>query len=594
MKFLSKVSKTEGVAPHVYVVGGAVRNFLMGVPVKDVDIVIDSVALGGYDSERFAKAVAEAIPAPTSLVTNQYGVAILTIKGDWILDGINLRGEVIEIANARKESYEGSGGKGKGYKPTDVQPATIHEDIYRREFTVNTLLWRLLDLTSGPEHAEIVDLTGLGKQHLEERILQTPLDPDRTFKDDPTRILRLGKFLLKYGLKPSPDVLAAARRQAPQLQHMPWEAVATIVVRDILHTAGARKGLRFLEELGVLPVLVELVQKTPPFAAFLSRQFTNGDHSVELLLDLADLGLETKALGFLSKSQQELLRSLVTGLSHSESRKFFDVLKTPPTDNLALIEEFGLVGKERGVLVPWAREILLEHPEWADRPALLNDSLRERLRRLPGKTASNPQCPECGTYLSYDDGWGIYHCPVCEYRTSPGRRADLNPPLGGGPCQIVDRIQRTIRSPGLREDLVEEVESGHSLPNNHALKVYPLDLEKGSIFGKFSISSHAQYRMDLREVTVPDVVRGLNSFAQQLKAWKSIGDPRYERTLSQDPIEWVDPKTRLKLVFGLRDGEIGIITAFWKGKQDPPPTECSPERVASRILTQLTGPQGEK
>jgi hypothetical protein len=42
-------------------------------------------------------------------------------------------------ANARKESYEGAGGKGKGYKPTDVSPANIREDVLRREFTFNTL-----------------------------------------------------------------------------------------------------------------------------------------------------------------------------------------------------------------------------------------------------------------------------------------------------------------------------------------------------------------------------------------------------------------------------------------------------------------------
>ena len=106
MKFLSGVARRLGVGQHTYVVGGAVRNFVLGEPVKDIDVVIDPVALRRPDASAwFAKEVRKAIPVNTNLTTNSYGVAILTIKGDWELDGENLNGEVIEIANARKESY---------------------------------------------------------------------------------------------------------------------------------------------------------------------------------------------------------------------------------------------------------------------------------------------------------------------------------------------------------------------------------------------------------------------------------------------------------------------------------------------------------
>ena len=124
MKFLSDEARQERVGDHVYVVGGAVRNFVIDRPIKDIDVVIDAVALGERfrkpkDSEWFAKTLQRSIPARTDLTTNQYGVAILTVKGDWILDGHNLKGEVIEIANARKESYGGS--EGKGYKQKDTE-----------------------------------------------------------------------------------------------------------------------------------------------------------------------------------------------------------------------------------------------------------------------------------------------------------------------------------------------------------------------------------------------------------------------------------------------------------------------------------------
>lgn len=139
MKFLAELARDLGVGRHVYVVGGAVRNFKIDQPIKDIDVVLDSVALGhGRDSEWFAKKVVAAIPVRVNMETNQYGVVLLHVVGDWILDGENLKGEDIEIANARKESYGGA--EGKGYKPHMVEPSTIEEDVVRREFTFNCMV----------------------------------------------------------------------------------------------------------------------------------------------------------------------------------------------------------------------------------------------------------------------------------------------------------------------------------------------------------------------------------------------------------------------------------------------------------------------
>lgn len=390
MKFLSGVARKEGVAKHVYVVGGAVRNYLLGVPIKDIDVVVDSVELGrGRDSEWFAKQVADAIPAPSSLVTNQYGVAILTVKGEWELDGIDLKGEVIEIANARKESYEGAGGKGKGYKPTDVSPATIQEDVFRREFTFNTLLWRLLDLADGPDKAEVIDITGLGRAHLNEKLISTPVDPDKTFSDDPTRQLRILKFLLRYGLKISPDVAASVKRNAPKLKQMPWEAVANILVHDILDSPRASEGLRVMRSLGMLDVLVEMIRETPPFAAYMNRQLSSGNRPVALLLELADIGFSDKAMEFLTPPQKSRFKAISESLDPDEARKLLDALKRPPADNAAIIQEFALEGRDRGVLVSVARDVLIEDPSTLKNPVELNDRIRDRLRAtLPARVAS--------------------------------------------------------------------------------------------------------------------------------------------------------------------------------------------------------------
>lgn len=381
MKFLSGIAKHLGVAEHVYVVGGAVRNFLIGQPIKDIDVVVDSVSLGGKkDSEWFAKQVARSIPAPTNLTTNQYGVAILTVSGSWNLEGEDMQGEIIEIANARKESYSGVGGKGKGYKPTDVQPATIEEDVFRREFTFNTLLWRLLDLTEGPEKAEVIDLTGLGRQHLEERLMHTPLDPNQTFTDDPTRMLRAIKFFVKYGLKLSSNVVSAIKQNAGKLKEMPWEAVSAILVRDILDTPKAREALVVMNSLGLVEVLADMIRTEKPFAAFMAGQMTV-DKDVQLLLDLAGLGLGDKAVSFLTPAQQQRLREITVVMPRSDASAFLLALKTPPIDNMALIAEFNLQPRDRGILAPTARQLVLERPALADSPAALTEAVRIELAR---------------------------------------------------------------------------------------------------------------------------------------------------------------------------------------------------------------------
>lgn len=364
MKFLSQVARGLGVAEDVYVVGGAVRNWILGQPIKDIDVVFDSVGAGsGKDSDWFAKHVQKAIPAKSNLTTNQYGVAILTVSESWILDGHDMKGETIEIANARKESYGGE--EGKGYKPHMVEPADIREDVLRREFTFNTLLWRLLDLEHGPDRAEIIDLTGLGKQHLEERLIKTPLDPDKTFSDDPTRMLRAIKFVAKYGFKVPSDVAASIRRNAPKLKQMPWDAVRKILVGDILDGPAPRKSIELMVHLGLADVLKEMLEAEPGFASALGRSLN--EHEAELLLDLLDLGWAVKTpIAFLDKAGQQRLRTILLGLPSEEGRSLVERLKKPPLDQPKLFASYAIPPKERGAVFQIARQKLLEEPGLSD------------------------------------------------------------------------------------------------------------------------------------------------------------------------------------------------------------------------------------
>jgi tRNA nucleotidyltransferase/poly(A) polymerase len=376
MKFMSGVARRHGVAKHIYIVGGAVRNFVLGQPIKDVDVVVDSVALGGKDSEWFASLLKREIPAATKLVTNQYGVAIITVTGTWQLNGADLTGEVIEIANARKESY--GGGEGKGYKPSHVVPATIEEDVLRREFNFNTLLWSLMDLTSGPDKAEIIDLTGCGMQDLRKGIMQCPRDPDIVFSDDPTRMLRAIKFMAKYGFKIPADVADSIKRNARKMKSVPWEAIATLFIQNVLNEPTAGKALRVMKSLGLLDVVGEMADATPAFHTYLTREL-RGRHA-SLLLELLDLGFtQATPLKFLTPAQRGAFLDMARGMDRDEVNGILRALEKPEIDNQSFIREYNLQGPERSIPLSMARELILGDPSLANRRDALNQAIRLRL-----------------------------------------------------------------------------------------------------------------------------------------------------------------------------------------------------------------------
>jgi tRNA nucleotidyltransferase/poly(A) polymerase len=386
MRFLSQVATRLGVGEHVYVVGGAVRDFVLDKPIKDVDVVLDVVALGAKrDSEWFAKEVQKQVYAPTSLATNQYGVAILTIKSTFMFQGVDLGGETIEIANSRKESYGGEGGA--GYKPHMVEPATIEEDVLRREFNFNSLLWRLQDLANGPEKAEVVDLTGCGLRDLREGVMSCPRDPNIVFSDDPTRMIRLLKFVGRYGFKVPPDVAAAVRRNAKALKNAPPAAVVNIVVNDVLLKPYARKVLPLMEDLGLTAVIQELMQVDKQFkSTMLNAAF---EMPPQLVADLLGYGFESFRPRFLKPHQVALYQKIIGSMSPEDAETFDSLMELPPVSNIKYINMFSLKGPDRALPAEYAREALLADPDldrW--RAGVLDEVVLARFNQVRGLVAA--------------------------------------------------------------------------------------------------------------------------------------------------------------------------------------------------------------
>ena len=172
-------------------------------------------------------------------------------------------------------------------------------------------------------------------------------------------------------------------------------------------------------------------------------------------------------------------------------------------------------------------------------------------------------------------------------------QADLSPPLGypGGACHLIDRIRKSVRSPAVVESLIRDVADGDDLTNPEASQVYGLDAEAPPAktrFKKILISPHAQYRMDLRGITVPEIRLALKSFNKAFLDAKSRNDPTYRRWVTEmahdTGIVWEYPQTGLTVVFAAGgDGTVAkIITAYWPGHDELDGGRCS--RKASVVI----------
>ncbi len=157
----------EGLGVKSYVVGGFVRDKLLGRSSPDIDIVVVG------DGIKLAQEVAGKLyPIPRISVFQRFGTAQI-IYGD-----LNL-----EFVGARKESY-----REDSRKPM-IEDGSLEDDLRRRDFTINAMAVSLHDEDFG----QLIDLFD-GMKHLEHKCIKTPLEPERTFSDDPLRMLRAIRF----------------------------------------------------------------------------------------------------------------------------------------------------------------------------------------------------------------------------------------------------------------------------------------------------------------------------------------------------------------------------------------------------------------
>lgn len=255
---LSTAAQTLGYP--AYVIGGYVRDRILGRPSKDIDVVC--VGSGIELAEQLAT---QFTPKPQVVVYKRFGTAMLKTK-DWEL----------EFVGARKESY-----RQDSRKPI-VEDGSLEDDQNRRDFTINALAISL----QPDDFGTVIDPFG-GLIHLEQRLIKTPLAPDVTFSDDPLRMMRAIRFATQLNFTIEEETQAAIKRQCERIRIISQERITT-ELQKIMAAPKPSIGYKLLFDTGLLQLIF------PALHAMQGVDYKNGQghkdnfyHTIQVLDNVA-------------------------------------------------------------------------------------------------------------------------------------------------------------------------------------------------------------------------------------------------------------------------------------------------------------------
>ena len=228
---LGEFADAQGIS--LYVVGGYVRDLLLGLPAKKE---LDFAVLG--DAVDFAEKLAEHLRVRKPVIFARFGTAM-----------IPYRGRRLDFVSAREETY-----RPHSRKPT-VVPASLEADLARRDFTVNAMAVSL----NRERFGELVDLFE-GRRDLKAKILRTPQEPERTFSEDPLRILRAIRFAAQLEFSIELATRQALEQMVERLSIISRERIT----EELLKLLAARKpsiGLRLMYLTGVMDTVLPEISR---------------------------------------------------------------------------------------------------------------------------------------------------------------------------------------------------------------------------------------------------------------------------------------------------------------------------------------------
>ena len=210
----------------VYIVGGFIRDLILKREKNEIDFLVVG------DGVQYARSLAKKLGIKKIDIFRNFGTAHIRY-GDFDL----------EFVGARKESY-----RRESRKP-EVIKGTFEEDISRRDFTINTLAVSI----SKKDFGTLIDEFN-GFRDIKNRLIKTPLDPLKTFDDDPLRILRAFRFASQLKFRVDDSILQAAGEMRERLNIVSQERITDEFLK-ILASPQPSTGLRLLYKSGVMAII---------------------------------------------------------------------------------------------------------------------------------------------------------------------------------------------------------------------------------------------------------------------------------------------------------------------------------------------------
>jgi poly(A) polymerase len=223
---------------QAYLVGGCVRDLLLGREPKDYDVATDATP----------EQVMGIFPQ-TYAVGAQFGVVLVPEPepdkkaGDERVAGNSSRSHAVEVATFRSDL-----GYSDGRHPDEVRfSGDPREDVARRDFTINGML---LDPGGRQTPGEVLDFVG-GRDDLKTGIIRSIGDPERRFEEDKLRMLRAVRFAARFEYTIEPATFAAIQKLAEQIEIVSRERVRDELTRMLTEGHG-RRAFLLLDESGLL------------------------------------------------------------------------------------------------------------------------------------------------------------------------------------------------------------------------------------------------------------------------------------------------------------------------------------------------------